>query len=523
MSWNRIRTLSFSSCLLLNVLAIAPALNAQADGAPQYSDSDKRKMAEIEQKPEVKASIQKHWDDKRREDLQFIYRLNINDRRSSANDRDQHYATDIENTGALYNNPMLQRYLNEIGQRLVPKDSPNLYSFKLVLNPVPFTHAYTTGTILVSTGMVSILDNEAQLAYVLGREIAHVEKDHAFTLIRNEVVQHELNAEKEQQKASMVKLFGGLIGGLLAMNIHMDGTEWPVYFEDDADAAALQYMMNQAYDARETPHVFEHLETITTRDPRVGLGNGGNVVHLRARRLHLQELLSGDLKTQIQAKLQGASLTGSSGEFAVIMAALKRDNGIIAFNYDLFAISRENLEDAVNLRSNDARAQLYLGKVISVTARNDADRQEAEQHFLKAIQCDDQRGAYPDPHLEHAIHLIANNSDKDEIAKEIEAYIALYQREHDGRVPENMPILYDYLNLAGENTWYAAPTTVISTKNVEALRVNTSGRTEASSAAEIVRKATATAPPASTPANSSAPDPSTVVKAKAGVRKGAAK
>ena len=51
------------------------------------------------------------------------------------------------------------------------------------------------------------------------------------------------------------------------------------------------------------------------------------------------------------------------------MAALKRDNGIIAIDYDLFAMARDNLEEAVNLRSNDPRAQLYLGKVISLTAR----------------------------------------------------------------------------------------------------------------------------------------------------------
>lgn len=487
---------------------------------PEYSDSDKKKIAELEQKPETKAKIQRRWDDRRREDLQFIYRLNIDDRTHTKNDKEQEFASNVENTGSLYNNPMLQRYINALGQRLVPKDSPNLYSFKLVLNPVPFTHAYTTGTILISTGMVSILDNEAQLAYILGRDIAHVEKNHAYELIHNQVVQEELNEGKEQQKKTLTKVFG-FVGALIATQIHEDGTEWPELYENEADDAAIQYMIDQSYDAREAPRVFIHLETVTTRDPRVALGNAGSSVHLKARHIHLQELLSGDLKTQIAAKLKGTVLTGSSGDFSLIMAALKRDNGIIAFNYDLFAIARENLEEAVNLRSNDARAQLFLGKVISITARNDQDRREAEDHFLKAIEYDAPRGAYPDPHLEHALHLIGQNGDKVEINREIEAYIALYQRENSGRVPNNMPILYDYLTLVGNTNWYATPATVISTQNVEAVRVNTSGGIAALTGPQVVQAATRSAAPAASAQE--APDTASGARLKPAVKKVIAK
>ena len=134
-----------------------------------------------------------------------------------------------------------------------------------------------------------------------------------------------------------------------------------------------------------------------------------------------------------------------------------------------------------------------LGKVISITARNDQDRRDAEDHFLSAIQYDAPRGAYPDPHLEHALHMIGQNGDKAEINKEIEAYIALYQRENSGRVPNNMPILYDYLTLVGNTNWYATPATVISTQNVEAVRVNTSGGNAALTGPQVVQAATRSA------------------------------
>ena len=163
---------------------------------PTYSDADKKKIAEIEQRPEIKEEIQAQWDESRRRDIDYIYNIN-----SSAHFGDvsgPEFATFRDHYGMLYNNPMLQRYLNAIGQRLVPKDSPNIYSFKILLDPIPKAESFSTGTVLVSTGLISMLDNEAQLAYVLGHEIAHVEKNHFYEALRMAVIEDALNKEKEE-------------------------------------------------------------------------------------------------------------------------------------------------------------------------------------------------------------------------------------------------------------------------------------------------------------------------------------
>ena len=60
---------------LLSACAIAQMPGAAAV-APQYSDADKKKIAEIEQRPEVKDEIQAQWDDTRRRDLSYIYNIN---------------------------------------------------------------------------------------------------------------------------------------------------------------------------------------------------------------------------------------------------------------------------------------------------------------------------------------------------------------------------------------------------------------------------------------------------------------
>ncbi|MGA2437046.1 MAG: M48 family metalloprotease [Acidobacteriaceae bacterium] len=503
---------------------------AASDKAPVFTDDDKKKMAEIEQRPEIKDAIQAAWDDKRRQDIDYIYNIN-----SSAHFSDMsgpEFATFRDHYGQLYNNPMLQRYMNAIGQRLVPKDSPNIYSFKLLLDPIPKAEALSTGTILISTGMVSMLDNEAQLAYVLGHEIAHIEKNHAYMIVRLSILEPTLNAEKDKENkekrtivsavttlatggiggiaggwggalvGGAVGLTGGIAGGQLLFRDHNTVTEWGDVYENEADEESLHYMLAQGYDVREAPRLYARLQAAAASDPRIGLGFMAKETRLKARTAHIQTVLAGDFKSQWEAKLKAGGLTGSSGEFNLIMAALKRDNGIIAIDYDLFAMARDNLEEAVSLRSNDPRAQLYLGKIISLTARTPEERQEAEDHFLKSIQYDGARGAYPDPHLEHALHLIGENGDKAEINNEIQAYVALYQREHMGSLPNNMSILYDYLTLVGDTNWYAAPAAVVSTKNVEAIRTS-SGSSAPLTGPQVVSAA-------QTPPGSSAASPQTV-------------
>ena len=269
--------------------------------APTYTDADKKKIAEIEQRPELKDDLQAKWDDRRRKDLDYIYNVNSSARFGDASGPE--FASFRDHYGMLYNNPMLQRYLNTIGQRLVPKDSPNIYSFKILLDPIPKAESFSTGTVLVSTGLIAMLDNEAQLAYVLGHEIAHVEKNHFYEALRMGVIEDALNKEKEEivekkraiftaaAGAATAGIGGGVANGLLGAVIggavglgssaflsklifrdHTTVTEWPDLFENDADQTSLGYILDQNYDVREAPKLYARMENEASHDPRIGLG-----------------------------------------------------------------------------------------------------------------------------------------------------------------------------------------------------------------------------------------------------------
>ena len=504
--------------MMLFFLASAPAQTKT-----EYSEKDKKKMAEIAQRPEVKQKIDEQWAAVRRRDMVFAYTVNSSSRSADFVTSSLEFR---ERYGQLYDNPILVRYVNSLGQKLVPDNSPNLYSVRLLLDPVPRAEALSTGTIYISTGLVSLLDNEAQLSYIIGHEIAHIERQHQYNTIRNSILEEEFDKEKEADAARKRSLFsamvtaagagiGGAAGGMngamlgalsgvaagsivshFAFRNRFEPTEWSTEFENEADEAGLKYMLERNYDAREVPRMYARLDNLVGRDPRIGLGFMGNPQRVKERTAKITGLLTSTYKADVDAKLKSANLVGSSPEFSLLMASLKRDNGVVSLEYDLYAMAKENLQDAVKLRSNDSRVYYYLGQVMALTGRTADDKQQAITYFTKSIQYDADRGAYPEPHLENALYMISQNDPaaQEQIKKELKTYVALYQREHSGALPRNMHIIYDYFQLAGDNQWYVPPAMVVSTKNVDAIYVTPVENAPSMSASDVVTRAVSSGP-----------------------------
>lgn len=73
----------------------------------------------------------------------------------------------------------LEAYVKEVGQRVAAvSDRPLPYEFTLLNNPVPNAWALPGGKIAVNLGLLWELDNEAELAAVLGHEVVHAAARH---------------------------------------------------------------------------------------------------------------------------------------------------------------------------------------------------------------------------------------------------------------------------------------------------------------------------------------------------------
>jgi len=88
---------------------------------------------------------------------------------------------EIRREMGVYDDPALQRYVNDIGQALARNSHrPNLpWSFTIVDSNAINAFALPGGYVYLTRGILAYLDDESELAGVLGHEIGHVTARHA--------------------------------------------------------------------------------------------------------------------------------------------------------------------------------------------------------------------------------------------------------------------------------------------------------------------------------------------------------
>ncbi len=445
----------------------------------EYSEDEIKKMQQLGQIPLVKKVIQEAYADLQRSDQQEAFRINVETGRNALR---------------LYQHPVLQEYINNLGQSLVPQDSFKLFTFRVLYDPLPYSFALSTGSVYVSTGMLSLVENEAQLAYVLSHEIAHVEREHFYQQIRGKILEFALNIKKAKGAAKKGAIFGaiagvvtglatgdagyGFVGGEQAFRLATSiaykpkATNWELEDEIDADSYGIELALKRDYDVREAPQFLLAMERVIDEDPRVGLAFHRNIVSLPDRRRHITGHLQEELKEELAAK-EALALKGTSPNFHFLMATVRRDNGKRALMYDLFRLAKENLEKAIAIRSTDPEAHYYLGKVYALTSREPQDLEKAQHHFQQAISYDSRRNYHPEPHLELALALIRTEDPQHHprIQKELKSYVRLYQRKYGGDLPASMTFIYDYLSLTGEDSWMVPAVRNVSLGDDQPLRV----------------------------------------------------
>ena len=249
---------------------------------------------------------------------------------------------------ALYDNPRVQDYVNRVGQGLVPADSPKLYAFKVIQTPVPLAYTLSTGTVFISTGLISLTDNEAQLAYILSHELAHVYFDHWKVKVMSALAEQEYNRKQERKSAIYGALIGGAAGaftgglrggsGEMALAIGAGGAvtgaalgaafarrvdvDWDFVQENAADDFALKNTLDKNYDVQEVPKLYAVMTSAVTVDQRVGLGFLGNKKRIKDRTDYALKVLGTTLKPDYQKKLAAAQLIGTSPDYQLTMAEL---------------------------------------------------------------------------------------------------------------------------------------------------------------------------------------------------------
>ena len=147
--------------------------------------------------------------------------------------------------------PVLNRYLEETGRRLTPHTHrPAMpYQFHCVNATYVNAYAFPGGSIAATRGILLALDNEAELAALLGHELGHVNARHTAqqmtqgTLIQAVVGGISAYAQSQGALYGQVADQLGMLGaGALLASYSRDN-------ERQADALGLEYMTRAGYGA----------------------------------------------------------------------------------------------------------------------------------------------------------------------------------------------------------------------------------------------------------------------------------
>jgi predicted Zn-dependent protease len=90
---------------------------------------------------------------------------------------------DYEKKGLVLHDPGLQAYIDAVGKRVLgdrPVPEKVTYRFLVLRDPMVNAFALWNGSVYIPTGLLALLENEAQLAGVLGHETAHVYERHPY-------------------------------------------------------------------------------------------------------------------------------------------------------------------------------------------------------------------------------------------------------------------------------------------------------------------------------------------------------
>lgn len=161
---------------------------------------------------------------------------------------EQYVPTQQTQGGQFYVDPELGLYVSEVGRKMAAvSDRPDLpYEFVVLNSSVPNAWALPGGKIAINRGLLTELENEAQLASVLGHEIVHAAARHSVQRMQQGMlisagVAGLGFALSDNEWAGLI-MGGAALGAQLALAQYSQGDEL------ESDHYGILYMKEAGYD-----------------------------------------------------------------------------------------------------------------------------------------------------------------------------------------------------------------------------------------------------------------------------------
>ena len=307
----------------------------------------------------------------------------------------ENYVPSRQMQGGDYSiDPELTRYVNGVGQKLAAKSGRNLpYEFTVLNNSVPNAWALPGGKIALNRGLLTQLDNEAELAAVLGHEITHAAARHgAKSMERGTFLQGALVAlsigVRDNQYANMI-VGGAQVGAqLVTMRYGREA-------ELEADEYGMKFMKEAGYDPA---------AAVSLQEKFVQLEKGrkaGWVDGLLASHPPSQERV--DRNRATAAKLGAGGDLGRE-RFQKVLAGLKRaEPAYKKYDEGVEALAKGDDAKAMSFAQEAARLEPREPKFVELMGDVELKRKSyktALDYYQRELSLD---GNYFKPYLQSAI------------------------------------------------------------------------------------------------------------------------
>ena len=174
------------------------------------------------------------------------------------------YAMQVESTVKLVQDPVVNEYVNRIGQNLVRNSDAQVpFTIKVIDSDEVNAFALPGGFFYVNSGLILAADEEAELAGVMAHEISHVAARHGM---------RQMTRANIAQIATIPLIFvGGGIGyGIYeaaGLGLPLTFMKFQRNFEAEADYLGLQYMYKTGYDPQAFISFFEKIQAKEKKKP----------------------------------------------------------------------------------------------------------------------------------------------------------------------------------------------------------------------------------------------------------------
>src|SRR5437016_12591559 len=174
------------------------------------------------------------------------------------------YAQQVEASSKLVQDPVVNEYVNRIGQNLVRNSDAQVpFTIKVIDSDEVNAFALPGGFFYVNSGVILAADEEAELAGVMAHEIAHVAARHAT---------RQMTRANIANLMSLPLIFvGGGIGyaayQAAGIGIPLTFMKFSRNFEAEADYLGIEYMYKSGYDPNAFVNFFEKLEAQEKNKP----------------------------------------------------------------------------------------------------------------------------------------------------------------------------------------------------------------------------------------------------------------